>query len=234
MKNRAATARTNSLLRQVNNFYATANTINVIYTVLAVIFLHICVLPITVRISAKIDSDKGRVTFTAKLFFIPIFSKSASIDSDNGGNGADAWGDGEESGEGDKSSHGIKRIFTEYLKNFALTVVKRVRVREMDLTAAIGAGDAAVTATAVGMLKIAYTQACALLNYAGDCGGIRPDYQSEYIFVDYFGIFSLCFADIIYAANAAIVKTVRRGDSKNRRKAHATNLVAERTAGPSD
>ncbi len=199
------------------------------YLVLAVIFLHLCVLTITMRAHVNVDSDKGRITVVFKLFFVPVFKKSVNIEA--GARDGEKIEDNEraESDDGARSTRGFKRALIEYAKNFAVVAAKRVRVRQMDLTAAI-----AVTATAVGMLKIAYSQACAFLNYIGDSDGIRPDYQSEYIFVDFSGIFSLCLADIIYAANAAAVKTVRRGDSKNRRKAYATNLVAERTAGPSD
>ncbi len=201
-----------------------------IYLVLAVIFLHLCVLPITMRAHVNVDSDKGRITIVFKLFFAPVFKKCVNIEAD--ARDGEKIEDNEiaESADGARATRGFKHALIEYAKNFAVVAAKRVRVRQMDLTAAIGAGDAAVTATAVGMLKIAYSQACAFLNYIGDSDGIRPDYQSEYIFV----VFSLCLADIIYAANAAAVKTVRRGDSKNRRKAYATNLVAERTAGPSD
>ncbi len=205
-----------------------------IYLVLAVIFLHLCVLPITMRAHVNVDSDKGRITVVLKLFFVPVFKKSVNIEADARDGEKIEDNERAESDDGARSTRGFKRALIEYAKNFAVVAAKRVRVRQMDLTAAIGAGDAAVTATAVGMLKIAYSQACAFLNYIGDSDGIRPDYQSEYIFVDFSGIFSLCLADIIYAANAAAVKTVRRGDSKNRRKAYATNLVAERTAGPSD
>lgn len=209
-----------------------------IYTVLAVIFLHICVLPITVRTSVSVDTDKGRIAVAFKLLFIPVFVKNVQIKSDGTDSNEkiedDRKSESEKSEHDEKQKSAVKRAFAAYLKNFALSVAGRIRVRQMDLTAAIGTGDAAVTATAVGMIKIAYSQACAFLGYAGNSDGIRPDYQSEYIFMDFYGIFSLCLADIIYAANAAIEKTVRRGKRKNRRKAYATNLVAERTAGSSD
>lgn len=199
-----------------------------IYIVLAVIILHISVLPITVRVSVNVDTDKGRIALRVKLFFIPVFTKYVRLRADEN-HSSDVQAEKIKNGA-EKAQSKIKQVFNAYIKNLTIVLLKRIRVRVMDLIASIGAGDAAVTATAVGMLKIAYSQVCAFLSYNGDAERIRPDYGTDSVFIDFFGIFSLCFADIIFAAFGAIGKTLGR---EKRRVAYAT-IGTERTVGTSD
>lgn len=196
-----------------------------IYLALAVIFLHIISLPLVMRTDVNIDSDKNIGAVTVKLFFIPLFKKRISLklpDALDGGIRKESSDNNlsEKNEPPEKSG-----AFRKFMFELAAAAAKRVRVREMRVNAVVGTGDAAVTAMIVGSIKIAYSQVCALLGYCdfdGDHTSIRADYDSESIYVDFFGIFSLCFADIIYAVIFALSKCVKRIGKKRRRYANAT------------
>ena len=57
----------------------TANTILMTYLVLAVIFLHLTVMPITLRIALFVDTDKNCGKLSVQLFFVPVFVKSIDV-----------------------------------------------------------------------------------------------------------------------------------------------------------
>ncbi|MCM1367405.1 MAG: DUF2953 domain-containing protein [Roseburia sp.] len=196
------------------------------YLAFTVISLHLLVLPMVFGVSVSIDPDRQTGKLTARIFGIPVFSKRLSYDGlrerllQGGGDSADDEQEPKKKGE---RKHGGK--LKKLLIKIAFEIAKRIRVREMDLDARIGAGDAAVTAVAVGSLQIAYSQVCAFLGYRdGTIADIRPDYNSECIDLSFIGIFSLCFADIIYAVCVVVFKKLTKGNGK--RSANA-NTVAE-------
>ncbi len=188
----------------------TANTIRMTYLVLAVIFLHLTVMPITLCIALFVDTDKNCGKLSVRLFFVPVFVKSIDVKR------LGAILRGEELGDGgakdDRKDRNAKKSgkkpapispIVKYLLRFAWETAKRVRVRRLDTDAIIGIGDAA--ATAVGTLSSFYGQLLAVTDSAEvSRGGISPDYDTERIYTDIDGIISLCFADIIYAAIKAL------------------------------
>lgn len=190
----------------------TANTIRMTYLVLAVIFLHLTVMPITLRIALFVDTDKECGKLSVRLFFVPVFVKSIDVAR------LGAVLRGEELGDavakdGGKERNAKKIVkkpvlsspIVKYLLRFAWETAKRVRVRLLDTDAIIGIGDAAATAVAVGTLSSFYGQLLAVTDSADvSRGGISPDYDTERIYTDIDGIISLCFADIIYAAIKAV------------------------------
>ncbi len=187
----------------------TANTIRMTYLVLAVIFLHLTVMPITLCIALFVDTDKNCGKLSVRLFFVPVFVKSIDVKR------LGAILRGEELGDGgakdDRKDRNAKKSgkkpapispIVKYLLRFAWETAKRVRVRRLDTDAIIGIGDAAV---AVGTLSSFYGQLLAVTDSAEvSRGGISPDYDTERIYTDIDGIISLCFADIIYAAIKAL------------------------------
>ncbi len=186
----------------------TANTIRMTYLVLAVIFLHLTVMPITLCIALFVDTDKNCGKLSVRLFFVPVFVKSIDVKR------LGAILRGEELGDGgakdDRKDRNAKKSgkkpapispIVKYLLRFAWETAKRVRVRRLDTDAIIGIGDAA----AVGTLSSFYGQLLAVTDSAEvSRGGISPDYDTERIYTDIDGIISLCFADIIYAAIKAL------------------------------
>ncbi len=189
-----------------------------IYLVIAVIFLHIITLPITVKICAKADTDNGTAKITVKLFFIPIYSKIIALEKIKkkifGSNGDVDPEEQEEEKEEQADSQAKTGAFKKFLSECAVAVGKRIRVRDMDLAALIGTGDAAADAVTVGALRIAYKQACCYFGISSD-GDIRPEYNDTVFFFDFFGIFSLCFADIIFAVCGALLSTIRISKRRN-------------------
>ncbi len=189
----------------------TANTIRMTYLVLAVIFLHLTVMPITLCIALFVDTDKNCGKLSVRLFFVPVFVKSIDVKR------LGAILRGEELGDGgakdDRKDRNAKKSgkkpapispIVKYLLRFAWETAKRVRVRRLDTDAIIGIGEAA-TAVAVGTLSSFYGQLLAVTDSAEvSRGGISPDYDTERIYTDIDGIISLCFADIIYAAIKAL------------------------------
>lgn len=181
------------------------------YLVLAVIFLHLTVLPITLRIGLFLDTDKDRGELSVRLFLIPVFIKHIDVKRLGAVLRGEDYRLHEESSEEEKPNKkkNAKKLpngaLVRYLMRFGLNIAGRVRVRKLDVDAAIGIGDAAATAVAVGAVSSFYGQLLALTDGAGKSrGNIAPDYDSERIYTDADGIISLCFADIIYAAIKAV------------------------------
>lgn len=182
------------------------------YLALAVIFLHLAVMPITLRIGLFIDTDRDEGRLSVRLFFIPVFVKNIDLKRLGAvlrGEDYRLREDAPAEEKPQKKAKGKGRAFDGalfgYLLRFCTELVKRVRVRRLDVDAAIGIGDAAATAVAVGAVSSFYGQILALTDGAGASrGNIAPDYDTERIYTDTNGIISLCFADIIYAAVKAV------------------------------
>lgn len=172
-----------------------------IYLCLAVIFLHIIFAPIVIGATVYFDSGLKTAELRVRLFFIPVFSKKLNYDRINEQirSLSDEKEDKDEKNEKPSERKGIKG----YLFRFALGVLKRIVIRKLDLDAEIGLGDAAVSAVAVGFLKTLYSDIRALF-YSDGVENIIPNYDEEYIFIDFDGIFSVCIGDIIYAAVCAV------------------------------
>ncbi len=189
-----------------------------LYLALAVIFLHLSVIPLTVKTEVLIDGDEcGKLK--AKLFFIPVFVKRIDVDRIKRILRGEAEPETQESGK--KETHGgFKSAVKAFLIKVGLEIAKRVRVREMNLTAKIGVGDAAATAFAVGTAGILYCQLCAFLSANASTGRILPDYDAETLFLEFSGIFSLCFADIIYALCAVCLSKFTAQRDKRRKYEH--------------
>ncbi len=126
----------------------TANTIRMTYLVLAVIFLHLTVMPITLCIALFVDTDKNCGKLSVRLFFVPVFVKSIDVKR------LGAILRGEELGDGgakdDRKDRNAKKSgkkpapispIVKYLLRFAWETAKRVRVRRLDTDAIIGIGD---------------------------------------------------------------------------------------------
>ncbi len=173
------------------------------YLVLAVIFLHLIAMPQVFSCSVFLDSEKKVGKIKVKFFFIPIFIRNA--DFDNLSYATESQGDSEKKSDRSKKKSGFAGVIKRYFIRFALKLAGRVRVRELLLDCKLGLGDAAATAVATGFVGTVYQDACAVTGcrWSG-LGGIGPDYDSERVYIDFFGIFSLCFADIIYASISAL------------------------------
>lgn len=189
----------------------TANTIRMTYLVLAVIFLHLTVMPITLRIAFFVDTDKNCGKLSVRLFFVPVFVKSIDVKRLGAILRGEELVDGgakdvkERNAKKTGNKPALSSPIVKYLLRFAWETAKRVRVRLLDTDAIIGIGDAAATAVAVGTLSSFYGQLLAVTDSAEvSRGGISPDYDTERIYTDIDGIISLCFADIIYAAIKAV------------------------------
>lgn len=195
-----------------------------IYLVLAVLFLHIIVVPITVSVDIDVDSDKKSGKIVLKVLFIPVFVKQANIDdikkllyrgkkTEDRGHKKKKWA--------------RKNAFKHLLIDAAFKLLSRIRTREMYMTCMIGTGDGFSTAMTVSTVKIMYSQLCAFLGYSDDTSdGIAPNYDDECIFMRFNGIFSMCFADIIYVMLCALSGIPTRGKAE-RRKIYAHHNVAE-------
>lgn len=181
------------------------------YLVLAVIFLHLAVMPITLRIGLFIDTDRDEGRLSVRLFFIPVFVKNIDVKLLGAVLRGEDYRLHEEASEEEKPNKkkNAKKLpngaLVRYMMRFGLNIAGRVRVRRLDVDATIGIGDAAATAVAVGAVSSLYGQMLALTDGAGASrGNIAPDYDTERIYTDIDGIISLCFADIIYAAIMAV------------------------------
>lgn len=184
-----------------------------VYLVIAVIFLHLISLPLTTRISAKADTDGNSARLVVKFLFIPVFAKTVSTgEVKRRLLGKERESEVEKPDDNEKKEDSPR--LKELLLDFAFNCAKRIRVRDADLAAVIGTGDAAADAVAVGTLRILYKQACAYFGISSD-GDIRPDYNTETLFFDFFGIFSICFADIIVALCDTVFSRVRTAKRKN-------------------
>ncbi len=178
-----------------------------IYTVAAVIFLHIISLPIAVSVFVDADSDVGRGEIVVKLFFIPVFKKTIDTGMlESALSGARA---SEENAEVKQNAAEKNAKLKAYVTAFGKRAITRVRVRELDLTARIGTGNAAASAMTVGALRVAFNRACTVLGYVGDAE-IEPDYGAEILRISFSGIFSLCIADTVYTACGALFDMAAR------------------------
>ncbi|MDE7106814.1 MAG: hypothetical protein K2O39_00655 [Clostridiales bacterium] len=167
----------------------------VIYLVLAIIILYIISLRLSFGVKVYVNTDKNVGAVTVTFLFIPIFRKKINIKLLLRGR-EDIKEDNDEE---QKEKTGEPSKFKKFLIDCAIGILKAVCVRTASLQAKIGTGDAAADGMAVGMLRILYTQFCAFFGFNGDGGKIEPDYDSEILFFDFFGIFSISFADIIFA-----------------------------------
>ncbi|MDE7406327.1 MAG: hypothetical protein K2M89_05600 [Clostridiales bacterium] len=165
-----------------------------IYLVLAIIILYIISLPLVFNAKVDINTDLNVGKVSVKFLFIPIFRNKINIKQLLRGKEQVQEEDDEQE---EKSSKPSK--LKGFLKDCAIGILKAVRVRIAELKAKIGTGDAAADGMAVGMLRIMYTQFCAFFGFDGGGGTIEPEYDSEILFFDFFGIFSISFADIIFA-----------------------------------
>lgn len=176
-----------------------------LYLVFAVISLHILSLPIFVSVSVSVNTDTDEGKIKIKLFFIPVFVKRINVKR--------LWSklnentDINKNADNDEKDSESKKIgaFKRFLIDCAVATAKMIRISDADLDLRLGTGDAAADAVAVGVLRIMYTQACAFFGYKGNSETLRPDYNAEILFFDFFGIFSLCFADIIFAVCGTVL-----------------------------
>lgn len=176
-----------------------ANTNVVIYLVLAILILYIISLPLVFNVKVDINTDLNVGKISVTLLFIPFFRKKINIKRLL--RGKEQVQDEDDQQE-EKSSKQSKLKW--FLKDCAIGILKAVCVRTANLQAKIGTGDAAADGMAVGMLRIIYTQFCAFFGFDGDGSTIEPDYNSELLFFDFFGIFSISFADIIIAVCSVV------------------------------
>lgn len=189
-----------------------ANTKDMVYLVLAIIILHIISLRLTFGAKAYVNTDKNIGVISVKLFFFPIFKKKINIKRLL--NGKEVSQDNDDEQKTEKS--GEPSRFKKFLIDCAIEILKAVCVRTASLQAKIGTGDAAADGMAVGMLRIMYTQFCAFFGFDGDGGKIEPDYNSEILFFDFFGIFSISFADIIFAVCCVVFEKLAHYGGRRR------------------
>ncbi|MCH5163020.1 MAG: hypothetical protein J1G38_05980 [Clostridiales bacterium] len=198
-----------------------------LYLVLTVFLLHLSVVPLVISIKIDIDSDVPVGKITVKLFFIPVFVKKLHFegfqDAVNGTPIQNEEKDEQEEHKQKKPSK-FKKAIKDFLVKVAVRIAKRIRVREADLQSTIGTGDAAATAVSVSSALILYCQACAFLGLAPQDGAIRPDYERAKLFVKFYGIISLCFADIIYAVLSQILSKFAAG---GKGEVHGQHIVTE-------
>ena len=190
-----------------------ANTRVVIYLVLAVIILYIISLPMSIGVSVLINTDENVGKIKASLFFIPVFKKKIDIKRLLKGKGIDD-GERDDNDKIDKPPSKLKKFFIDC----ALNIIKFVCVKNASLRSKVGTGDAAADGMTVGIMRIMYTQFCAVFGFAGGEVLIEPDYDAEILLFDFFGIFSISFADIIFA----VLKTaISRIGQYGRRRSYA-------------
>lgn len=188
-----------------------ADTKPMIYLVLAIIILYIISLPLVfdVKVDVNTDLNVGKISVT--FMFIPVFRKK--IDIKRILNGKDVSQEDSDKEENEKSG---ERGFKKFLTDCALKILRFVCVKNVSLYSKIGTGDAAADGMAVGSLRIMYTQFCAFFGFNGDGGIIEPDYDAEVIIFDFFGIFSISFADIIIAVLSVVAERFARFGRRRR------------------
>jgi len=194
-----------------------------IYLVLAVLILHVISLPLIISVVADVDSDADTARLCLKLFFIPIFVKKTNVEGvlDRV---IEKTNDGHSQHEQNDKKSKSNGLAKKFLTAFAWSMVRRIRVRDIELDAKLGLGDAAASACTVGTLQILTEQIKAFFGYAGGQTNISPDYETECIFFDFFGIISICFGDIIYAVCAAILNVI---SNRTRQRRYYANTVTE-------
>ena len=181
-----------------------ADTMFMIYLVLAIIILHIISLPLMFGVNVDVNTDINVGKISISFMFIPVFRKKINIKRLLSGQDIDRE-DKEES-----KNNGENKGFKKFLTDCAIKILKFVCVKSVSLYSKIGTGDAAADGMAVGMLRIMYTQFCAFFGFNGDGGKIEPEYNAEVIVFDFFGIFSISFADIIFAVLCAVAERFAR------------------------
>lgn len=187
--------------------------------VLAVLFLHISLLPIIVGAFVEIDSDRRFAALEVRLMFLPVFVKRMSFD--------EIKENIEHNRKIKSQARTAKRSVTripKYLKKFGTALLGRIRVQNITVRADIGIPDAAVCACVCAAVDIAYAQACAFFSIPYVKQNVRADYNAERFTGCADGIISVCFADIICAACLAAFD--RRG--KTRRSHENDNNIARR------
>lgn len=194
-----------------------ANTNVVIYLVIAIFILHVISLPLLFGVKVDINTDLNVCKVSVIFLFIPVVSKKLNLKRLLSGKEDVKENNDEQEAEKKDEPSGFKK----FLKDCAIKILKAVCVKDADLLAKIGTGDAAADGMAVGMLRIMYTQFCAFFGFNGDGGNIEPDYNAEILFFDFFGIFSISFADIIFAVICVIFERLTRYGGR-RRYANAT------------
>ncbi|MCH5165781.1 MAG: DUF2953 domain-containing protein [Clostridiales bacterium] len=196
-----------------------------LYLVFAVLGLHIISMPIALGVTVFVDTDENIGKLKVCIYGLPIFIKKLNLERlkarilDNEGQKGDDDTESEQNDDKEPQKFGA---FKRFLLDCVIRIVKRIRVRNSELSARLGTGDAAVTAMTVGSFRVAYSQVCAFFGISQSCGKIEPDYDTECIKFDYFGIFSLCFADIIVAVSAAVIDVLIKHTKKRRSYANIT------------
>lgn len=178
--------------------------------VIAVLSLHLLALPLCFSVLLDLDSDKKTGRLKVMFYFLPVFVKKLDLDKISeklDTKSAEKKDEADKEKDKDKKPSGSKRRVTAFLLKIGIELVKRIRVRDIELDSVIGTGDAAATAYAVGSLKIALSQICAYFGVP-DKGSIMPDYDATKLFIFFSGIFSLCLGDIIYAVCSVILSNI--------------------------
>ncbi|MCH5157701.1 MAG: DUF2953 domain-containing protein [Clostridiales bacterium] len=179
-----------------------------VYIVLAVLFLHISVMRIVIRLEAVFDSDEKYTFITVKLFFITVFKYIPTYNRV-----VDTATDVK------KSAEKIKGRLLNYIARAVMALLKRIEVRSLGLRCRVGTGDAASTALVYGSIHSAFDATCSFF----DCqkySEVVPEYDRATLYLDFGGIISLCLADIIYAALSAL---------RVRKKTSAAPLTVSKT-----
>ena len=203
-----------------------------IYLAIAVFVLHAISLPLIVSGGADVNTDADYAKVTVKFMFVPVFVKSINVKKIKdrlNGNYAERSnirenGEERENKQDGESAEEPSGRFKKFLLSLAMCIAKRIRLRALDCKARIGTGDAAASAMIAGSAKIALLQVCAF--FGTDCKNIEitPYYNDECLILDFFGIISLCFADIIVAVCLAVSDTLRKRTSK---RSYYANTVTE-------
>lgn len=187
------------------------------YLAVAVIVLYLISLPIVFDVSANVDTEKNIGSVCIKLLFIPVFIKKIDVFVLKE---RILRGDLQEQIESPPSTQKRSRIGAFFFA-VAIKTAKAIKVDYAHLYARVGTGDAAADAIIVGTLKIAIEQLCASIGYVGNEFSIVPDYRSEMIRLDFLGIFSISFADII----VAVCRAAQCKISVSGRRSSCANVV---------
>lgn len=198
-----------------------------IYLVIAVFVLHAISLPLIVSGVADINTDADHAKITVKFMFVPVFIKNIDVKTIksrlNGAYRYDTAEDEKQEQPGEKPSAPSGKL-KRFLTALAFHILGRVRLRALACKANIGTGDAATSAMTASSVKIALLQTCAFFGTDGKCIEITPDYNDVCLFLDFLGIISLCFADIIFAICATLFDTLRKRTAK---RSNYANTVTE-------
>ena len=185
---------------------AVANTKHVKLLVLAIIFLYFISLRLSFGVDVDVDTDNNIGKIYVSFFFIPVFIKKINIKKLLSGRDERLpQADKEQEPEENPKDSGA---FKKFLLACAMQILKAICVRKARFNAKIGTGDAAADGMAVGILRIMYSQFCAYFGIDFDSATIAPDYNAEILLIDFFGIFSISFADIIFAVCCVVFNKI--------------------------